>query len=170
MSGYVIGVDIGTTRKAAAAAVLSPSLAIEAFIEGEGPEDKQDFGRAVATEAARLGASVIVELQHLQFGSTAIKLIEARMWVMVRCHDLGVPCEGVWPSSWQSRILKLSTIEVVKACKATGTKANKRTKERAREVASWLWPSIKMTEHQIDAALMAVFKMRPSLQREPRST
>ena len=96
-------------------------------------------------------ALVVIEDQFVQFVPAAKKLIEMRTWLKVRCLDAGVETEEVLPQVWQ-KVLKLSGIK--------GTRKDRKTKEKARVLAEKLWPRLHLGEDQIDAALIAFWRLR----------
>lgn len=154
----IVAVDIGTRAGKAVACLVMPSLAVGQWIVGTGDPDA--FSAAVAALAKRTGAIVLCEDQHIRFVATARKLIEARIWVKVRCADAGVPYEEVLHSKWQA-MYSLPTIKArLVAAGIRGTKKSRKMKEKARFVAEQLWPTMQLSEDQIDAALIGVWRHR----------
>lgn len=148
----VLAVDIGKKKRKSVGCLMESTdkgLEILAWVEHDG--DVDSFCRRAAALAAEHGCPLVAEDQYIGFIQATIELIEVKIWLKVRCMDAGVPFETVPAQTWQT-ILKLSGIK--------GTKTNKKTKEKARKLANMLWPYLQLTEDQIDAALIAVWRLR----------
>lgn len=153
-----IGVDIGTqSRKAVGSLVVDgAAVAIAGWEIGSG--DPRAFGEAIVELARECGRStglrpvIVIEDQHVKLPQVAKKLIEARMWVKILATLAGFEVVEVLASVWQADVFTLTPIK--------GTKHDRKTKEKALDVAAKVWPCLTLTEDQIDAVLIALWRLR----------